>query len=74
MARMLERSAELEVLNGIDEAFWPRIRRLVIEVHDIGQRLKQVVNWLRELGYRADCSQAPLFVGGSVHMVVATRD
>ena len=39
--------AELDVLQGIDELHWPCIAQLVMEVHDIDNRLHQVTNLLR---------------------------
>lgn len=34
--------AELEVLQGIEEADWPKVRQLVVEVHDVEGRLAAV--------------------------------
>ncbi|MCZ7457445.1 FkbM family methyltransferase [Streptomyces sp. WMMC940] len=65
---------ELDVLDGIDPACWPRIRRVLLEVHDIDGRLGQVVSRLVGLGFRATASQWGVYVGGSVHLVLAERD
>ncbi len=65
---------ELDVLNGIDDEMWPRIRRIVVEVHDICGRLRQVLDRLRKLDYQVEVSQSPIFLGASVHIVVAVRD
>jgi 31-O-methyltransferase len=45
--------AEMEVLAGIAEADWPRIRRLVVEAHDTGGRLGQLIDALRDRGFVA---------------------
>ncbi|MFH0520379.1 FkbM family methyltransferase [Streptomyces sp. M41] len=65
---------ELDVLDGIDTAFWPRIRRVLLEVHDIDGRLGRIVSRLAGLGFRATVSQWGVYVGGSVHLVLADRD
>ncbi|MEO1270801.1 MAG: FkbM family methyltransferase [Myxococcota bacterium] len=43
--------SELEVLQGIDDAHWPGIQQLVIEVHDIDGRLEQITTMLRAQGF-----------------------
>ncbi|GGC48553.1 non-ribosomal peptide synthetase [Chelatococcus reniformis] len=43
--------AELEVLAGIDDADWPRIRQVALEVHDIDGRLAQVQALLQRHGF-----------------------
>lgn len=65
--------AELDVLDGLGSHWWPRLRRLLIEVHDIDGRLGVVVGRLATLGYRVQVSQAALFSGASVYDVLATR-
>lgn len=44
--------AEADVLTGIDDSVWPRIRQIVLEVHDIDGRLRKVLGHLEELGFR----------------------
>jgi len=41
---------ELSVLQGIEEAHWPRIGQVVVEVHDIEGRLAQVTDLLTRHG------------------------
>ncbi|MEJ1198979.1 MULTISPECIES: FkbM family methyltransferase [unclassified Streptomyces] len=65
---------ELDVLDGIDPGCWPRIRRVLLEVHDIDDRLGRIVSRLAGLGFRATVSQWGVYVGGSVHLVLAERD
>lgn len=65
---------ELDVLDGIDPACWPRIRRVLLEVHDIDGRLGRIVSRLSGLGFRTTVSQWGVYVGGSVHLVLAERD
>lgn len=40
--------AELAVLHGISDSDWPRIRQIVLEVHDIDGRLAEVKRLLSE--------------------------
>lgn len=68
----VERS-ELAVLHGIGDRNWPKIRNLAIEVHDVRNRLAEVLNLLHEKGFSAEHSQQEVFRGGSVHIVLARR-
>ncbi len=43
---------ELEVLRGIERADWPKIRQVVVEVHDVDGRLSDITALLREHGFR----------------------
>ncbi|MCP5105377.1 MAG: amino acid adenylation domain-containing protein, partial [bacterium] len=49
--------AELDVLKGIGESDWPRIRQLVVEVHDDGGRLKEILRLLENHGYHVTVEQ-----------------
>ncbi|MFD4763041.1 amino acid adenylation domain-containing protein [Streptomyces sp. NPDC058439] len=50
-------NAEYEVLRGIHERDWPRIRQLVVELHDVDGRLDTVLSLLKEHGYEVVCEQ-----------------
>jgi amino acid adenylation domain-containing protein/FkbM family methyltransferase len=50
-------SAEYEVLKGVDAAHWPLIRQVVVEVHDVDDRLEHVLVLLRALGFAVICEQ-----------------
>ncbi len=43
--------AEWSVLQGIEENDWPKIKSMVIEVHNIDQRLEKVKSLLKERGF-----------------------
>ncbi len=43
--------AELLVLEGISDAHWPRIKQIVVEVHDENGRLEKLTSMLRERGF-----------------------
>jgi amino acid adenylation domain-containing protein/non-ribosomal peptide synthase protein (TIGR01720 family)/FkbM family methyltransferase len=49
--------SELEVLLGIDEDDWPRIKQIVLEVHDIGDRLRQITALLESRGFQVTTGQ-----------------
>lgn len=52
--------AELDVLKGLSDPDWARIRSFVIEVFDVGGRLDGVCSLLREHGYEVVADHAPL--------------
>jgi hypothetical protein len=43
--------AEWAVLQGIDERHWPMVQSLVIEVHDIENRLQKTKDLLADKGF-----------------------
>lgn len=65
--------AELDVLRGIAEADWPRIRTVVAEVHDRDGRLAQVRELLARHGLSAHTRQDPSLHGTDLHEVYAVR-
>ncbi|MGQ4600793.1 FkbM family methyltransferase [Nocardia sp. R6R-6] len=65
--------AELDVLRGIAEADWPRIRAVVAEVHDRDNGLAQFCELLRRHGLSAQTRQDPSLAGTELHEVYATR-
>lgn len=65
--------AELEVMNGIGDATWPRIDRMVVEVHDLDHRVDRVTERLSGRGYQVDAGQDPSMAGTNIYMVSASR-
>lgn len=65
--------SELDVLYGIDEADWPRIRQMVIEVHDIGNRLNLIRDILEGHGYAVTVEQDSLLADTGLYNVYAVR-
>jgi FkbM family methyltransferase len=65
--------AEADVLAGIDDALWPRIDRIAMEVHDIDGRLELVLKTLRTRGFTVTCQQDPRLVRTGCHNVFAQR-
>jgi 31-O-methyltransferase len=65
--------AELDVLEGIRDADWPRIRQIVIEVHDRDRRGTAVAVEIRRRGFRLTIEQEPVMRGTDVHLIYARR-
>ncbi|MER5214834.1 FkbM family methyltransferase [Streptomyces sp. NPDC002838] len=65
--------AEAEVLEGIGDALWPRIERIVMEVHDVDGRLDAVLKELRSRGFDVAHDQDPRLLLTPCHNVYARR-
>lgn len=69
----VERS-ELDVLKGIGESDWPRIRQVVAEVHDIAGRPAEFDRILDARGYLTAWEQPAMMEGTGVQVVYAVRE
>ncbi len=65
--------SELDVLRGIAEDDWPRIRQIVMELHDMDGRLALVVELLRGHGYAVEAVQGARFAGTGLYTLYAIR-
>jgi phthiocerol/phenolphthiocerol synthesis type-I polyketide synthase E len=65
---------ELEVLEGLEARHWPRIRQIVMEVHDLDGRLARVVDLLRGRGFSVVVEQDPMLAGSVLHNLFACSD
>jgi|GEM_PF-1443545 len=65
--------AEMEVLRGIDDVDWPRIRQIVIEVHDLDGRLDEVTTLLRGRGFRVAVEQDEAVEGSILYNLFAVH-
>jgi phthiocerol/phenolphthiocerol synthesis type-I polyketide synthase E len=65
--------AEAEVLGGITDRDWPRIRQVVAEVHDTDGRLAGLTGMLEAHGFRVTTEQDPLYVGSNVSVLYGVR-
>jgi 31-O-methyltransferase len=65
--------AELQVLLGLGDEDWPRIKQIVVEVHDERGRGALVAHELLRRHFRIETEQEPLMRGTDVHVVYATR-
>jgi amino acid adenylation domain-containing protein/FkbM family methyltransferase len=68
----VERS-ELDVLRGLAEADWPRIRQIVIEVHDIDGVLAETKAILEDRGFEVVVATEDKLRATDIHMVYAVR-
>lgn len=66
--------SEMDVLAGLDEADWLKVRQAVLEVHDLGDRLKQVTALFRTHGFTVALDQDDLYRGSDRWNLYAIRD
>lgn len=66
--------SELDVLNGIEEADWPKIFQVVAEVHDIDDRLEKVRGLLCSHDFsRISIKQEPILEALNIYNIYALR-
>ena len=65
--------SEMQVLEGIEEAHWPRISQIAAEVHDTEGRLEEMSRSLLDRGFKVTTEQDPLYEGTEMHLLFATR-
>jgi len=65
--------AEYDVLKGIKDGDWPKIRQLVIEVHDVSGRLGEIVALLEARGYAASYEQCQSLQNTGLYNLYAYR-
>jgi amino acid adenylation domain-containing protein/FkbM family methyltransferase len=65
--------AEHDVLKGIKDGDWPKIRQLVIEVHDVAGRLGEIVALLEARGYAVNYEQCQSLQNTTLYNLYACR-
>jgi FkbM family methyltransferase len=65
--------SELDVLDGLDEEDWPKIRQLVVEVHDIEGRLRLITARLEARGYKLTVEQDAVLRETGIYNLYAIR-
>jgi amino acid adenylation domain-containing protein/FkbM family methyltransferase len=65
--------AEHDVLKGIKDGDWPKIRQLVIEVHDVSGRLGEIVALLEARGYEVRYEQSQSLQNTTLYNLYACR-
>nr|QEO74344.1 condensation domain-containing protein [uncultured bacterium] len=65
--------AELDVLEGIREEDWAKIRQVVMEVHDVGDRLARITGMLGRHGFDFVVDQDAAFAGTGLFHVYAVK-
>lgn len=65
--------AEADVIAGIEERDWPKIRQMVVEVHDVDGRLGQLRRQLEARGFTVAAEQDDPYEGSTVFNLYAVR-
>ena len=65
--------SEAEVLAGISPGDWPKIRQAVFEVHDLGERLREMSELFRAKGFAVTVEQEELYRGSDRYNLYAVR-
>lgn len=66
--------AELEIFRGIEARDWPKIRQVVVDVHDLDGRLGTMTEMLRAHGLsQIVVDQPPTLTGSNIYSVFARR-
>lgn len=65
--------AEQDVLAGIDDEDWAKIRQLTVQLHDIDGRLEAIREELAAHGYKITVDQDPLLAGTEIYELFAIR-
>ncbi|MGD9656647.1 MAG: FkbM family methyltransferase [Methylocystis sp.] len=66
--------AELDILQGVTAEDWMKIRKIVVEVHDVEGRLDKILSMLQSAGFRrVHHEQDPQMKEFGVHTVYAIR-
>ncbi|MEU9443040.1 FkbM family methyltransferase [Streptomyces sp. NPDC048304] len=65
--------SERQVIDGIEEADWPKIQQMVLEVHDADGQVARLTELLRGHGFTVTAEQDELYVGTDIHNIYAVR-
>lgn len=65
--------SEMDVLAGLGEEDWLKVKQVVVEVHDIKGRMAQVCDLLRARGYLVETEQDDMYEGSVLYNLYATR-
>ena len=74
MMKIDVQKSEGEIVRGIDGDDWPRIRQLVMEVHDADGQVAEISALLGERGFRVEAEQDDLYQGSDIFNLYAIRD
>ncbi|WP_394836553.1 FkbM family methyltransferase [Pendulispora rubella] len=64
---------ELEVLEGIDDADWSKIRQVVLEAHDVDDRVHTIETLLRRHGFSVKTEHDEMYEGTNIHNIYGVR-
>ena len=64
---------ELEVIEGIDDADWPKFSQIVLEAHDTDARVAQLRALFESRGFSVTAEQDELYAGTNIYNIYAIR-
>ena len=65
--------SELDVLGGIDEDDWAKIQQVVLEVHDIDDRLQHIVSLFEAQGFQVAVRQETMLMETALYDIYCVR-
>lgn len=65
--------SELQVLEGIDGTDWPKVRQMVVEVHDVDGGLERAAALLDGRGFHVHAEQDEMYAGSRLYNLYARR-
>lgn len=65
--------SELDVLNGLSEKDWVKVKQIVIEVHDEGGRLKLIVSLLEKHGFNVVTEEVGFLKNSGLYNLYASK-
>jgi FkbM family methyltransferase len=65
--------SELDILKGIQDDDWSKVKQIVVEVHDLDDRLNKIFGLLSRYGYKVVIEQDDLYRGSILYNVHAKR-
>ncbi|HYN22360.1 MAG TPA: amino acid adenylation domain-containing protein, partial [Thermoanaerobaculia bacterium] len=65
--------SELEVLAGLRDEDWPKVRQVVVEVHDLDGRLERALDLLRRHGFEVGVEQDRMLTKTGLYNLYARR-
>ena len=66
--------SELDIITGIKEDDWQKIKQIVLEVHDIEGRLNQIIAMLTQHNYRVVVEQDDWYEGSNIYNLYAIKN
>jgi amino acid adenylation domain-containing protein/FkbM family methyltransferase len=65
--------SELDVLKGIDEEDWAKVKQLVVETHDLNGQMDEIMQLLAKHGFRITVEQDPILKDTGIYNVYAVH-
>jgi len=65
--------SEWDILQGLEDGDWRKVRQFVLEVHDFEGRLARISELLKARGYDVSTQQDELYQGSKMHNLYALR-